>query len=94
MPLEEEPAFRVIAGLTGFKSLTLKLEYEIYTKLNDPDLIHYSLLRDYKRVSDLLAISLGPYKLIDGPEEHGLSFRPGAFKPRLSSLVQDLGAQL
>ena len=96
-PLRENTTYRVIASLTGFKSLTLKLEYyedEKYEAAmlrrmdpllitDDPDLTHRALLRDYKEVSEFLSLNLGPANLNDGLGEPYLSFEPRAFKRRL-----------
>ena len=94
-PLEENTTYRVIANLTGFRSLTLKFEYyddEIYKaamlrRMNpllitdDPALTRKALLMPYKELSNFLASSLGPAKLNDSLGEPYLSFKPRAFMP-------------
>ena len=96
-PLEENTTYRVIASLTGFRSLTLKLVYyedekyeaAMLRRMNpllitdDPDLTRKALLRDYKEVSKFLALNLGPAKLNNSLGEPYLSFEPRAFKPWL-----------
>ena len=88
---EEDAACKVIASLTGFKTLTLKLEYrknerreaEILrflgqlSETTDPD---DKLLKDYKEISGFLAKSLGPAKLNDGLDGPYLLFKPGTNK--------------
>lgn len=94
-PLGENTTYRVIASLTGFKSLTLKLEYyedeeyeaAMLRRMNpllitdEPNLTHKALLRDYKDVSEYLAFFLGHAKLNDIRGEPYLSFKPRAFRP-------------
>ena len=89
--------YRVIAGLTGFRFLTLKLVYYInepyetavlrhknaLPTTDDPNRKYKFLSQSYKQVSNFLATSLGPAKLKDSLGEPYLSFEPRAFKPSL-----------
>ena len=89
--------YRVIAGLTGFGFLTLKLVYYIsgsyetavlrhknaLPKTDDPHRKYKFLSQSYKQISNFLATYLGPAKLNDSLGEPYLSFEPRAFKPSL-----------
>lgn len=87
--------YRDIASLTGFKVLTLKVEYRenkdheaevlgyIYPQLLIPDqnVLHEKPLKDYEEVSRLLATNLGPAQLNDSLEGPYLSFKPSVQSP-------------
>ena len=91
---EDDDAYKLIAKLIGFKTLTLKLEYrkdkdheaELMKSLDgrflitDRDVLRKKLLTNYKTVSEVLGKTLGPAKLNDG-----LGGGPYlSFKPRIN----------
>lgn len=74
-----------IAALTGFKKLTLKLEYFIKDILGDPTsdglattqlILQKMLLEDCDEISEYLMQTLGPAKVNDTPNGRCLSFLP------------------
>lgn len=92
--MKESQTYPVIATLTGFQELTLKLAYrkdatqeasiiKRYKELRvayDQDVARYMLLNDYKRISELLSMTLGPARFDDSIKGHHLIFWPRAYK--------------
>ena len=89
-PPDECAIYRLIASLTGFKTLTLKFksrknedrEAEI-SKSNGclpvtsgQAMLHKKILKSYKEISEFLARTLGPAKLNDSLDEPYLLFKP------------------
>ena len=93
-PVGANKTYQVISSLTGFSSLTLKLEYyedkeyeaTMLRRMNpllitdEPYLTYEALLRDYEDISEYLAFFFGHAKLSDRRGEPYLSFKPRAFR--------------
>ena len=94
--MKESQTYPVIATLTGFKNLTLKLAYRkdanqeasIIKRFGDlqaaynQDVARYMLLNDYKMISEFLSMTLGPAGFDDSIKGHHLIFWPRAYKLR------------
>lgn len=86
--------YPVIATLTGFQRLTLKLAYRKYATEEayiikhyknhrvayNQDVARYMLLNDYKTISEFLSVTLGPAGFDDSIKGHHLIFWPRAYK--------------
>lgn len=90
-----ETAWRAITGLTGFKTLVLKIrrdkDYEFEAQCirqlgrlipeNENSYPHRSILTDYKTVREVLESTLGPAIQDKSLQGHCLKFHPSEFKP-------------
>lgn len=88
--LNENRIYQVMEDLIGFKILTVKLEYQnhdphLLTGLRresvkyENDLPHSIFLRHYERISEFLAVTLGPAGSNKSVDEHRLRFWPSVY---------------
>ena len=92
--LEENETYRVIAALTGFKLLTLKLENQRdaeqdpymlgrYCRLPmrfENNVMHSVLLEGYEQILGFLTVTLGPAKFNKSVDGHSLEFWPRKYE--------------